>query len=262
MWRAPAADETRDRLLRAALPHVPFDGWSDAALLTAAAEIGLEPEEARQAFPGGPVALVAYHAAYADRRLEEALKEVELGEMRLRERIAHAVRLRLEQNAAHREAIRAALPILAQPTNGPHALASLYRTVDTIWFAVGDRSTDFGFYTKRALLAGVYLSTLLYWLNDGSEGAAATWGLPRPPHRRRDAHPDHARALRPLPPARIRAAAAPARGRPRRLGPDAGARAAEPTLSHTHRSGEQFRQQAVEEGPAGGGGLEPPAAAL
>ncbi len=177
MLRAPAADETRDRLLLAALPHVPFDGWSDAALLTAAAETGLEPEEARQVFPGGAVALIAYHAAYADRRLEETLKEADLGEMRLRERIAHAVRLRLEQNTGHREAIRAALPILAQPGNGPYALASLYRTVDTIWFAVGDRSTDFAFYTKRALLAGVYLSTLLYWLNDGSEGAAATWAF-------------------------------------------------------------------------------------
>ena len=136
-----------------------------------------DPGEARQAFPGGPVAFVTYHAAYADRRMEEALKESDLAAMRVRERIAHAVRLRLEQNAAHREAIRAALPILAQPANGGPALYSLYRTVDTIWFAVGDKSTDFGFYTKRALLAGVYLSTLLYWLNDGSEGAQATWAF-------------------------------------------------------------------------------------
>jgi len=177
VWRALPADETRDRLLLAALPHVPFDGWSDTALTTAAAELELEPEAARNAFPGGPVALVIYHAAYADRRLEEALKETDLAELKVRERIAHAVRLRLGQNAAHREAIRAALPILAQPANGPHALISLYRTVDTIWFATGDRTTDFGFYTKRALLAGVYLSTLLYWLNDSSEGSQASWAF-------------------------------------------------------------------------------------
>ena len=177
MWRAPPADETRDRLLLAALPHVPFDGWSEKALATAATELGLDPESARRIFPGGPVALVAYHAAYADRRMEEALKETDLTALRVRERIALAVRLRLEQNAAHREAIRAALPILAQPANGPHALHSLYRTVDAIWFAAGDRSTDFGFYTKRALLAGVYLSTLLYWLNDRSEGAQDSWAF-------------------------------------------------------------------------------------
>ena len=177
MWRTLPADETRDRLLVAALPHVPFDGWSEKALATAAAELGLEPEEARRAFPGGPVALVVYHAAYADRRMEEALKQTDLTELRVRERIALAVRLRLEQNAQHREAIRGALPILAQPANGPQALHSLYRTVDTVWFAVGDRTTDFGFYSKRALLAGVYLSTLLYWLNDGSEGAQASWAF-------------------------------------------------------------------------------------
>ena len=177
MWRALPADETRDRLLVAALPHVPFDGWSEKALAAAAAELDIEPEEARRAFPRGPVALVTYHAACADRRMEDALKETDLAAMRVRERIAHAVRLRLEQNAAHREAIRAALPILAQPANEPHALASLYRTVDTIWFAAGDKTTDFGFYTKRALLAGVYLSTLLYWLNDGSEDAQATWAF-------------------------------------------------------------------------------------
>ena len=177
MWRALPADETRDRLLQAALPHVPFDGWSEAALTAAAVDLGLEPADARHTFPGGPVALVTYHAAYADRRMEEALKESDLAAMRVRERIAHAVRLRLEQNAAHREAIRAALPILAQPANGPHALYSIYRTVDAIWFAVGDRTTDFGFYTKRALLAGVYLSTLLYWLNDSSENSNASWGF-------------------------------------------------------------------------------------
>ena len=177
MWRALPADETRDRLLQAALPHVPFDGWSEAALTAAAVDLGLEPADARYAFPGGAVALVTYHAAHADRRMEEALKESDLAAMRVRERIARAVRLRLEQNAAHREAIRAALPILAQPANGPHALYSIYRTVDAIWFAVGDRTTDFGFYTKRALLAGVYLSTLLYWLNDSSENSNASWGF-------------------------------------------------------------------------------------
>ena len=177
MWRALPQDEIRDRLLAAALPHVPFDGWSEKALAAAAAELDIDPDKARHAFPGGPIALVTYHAAYADRRMEDALEESDLAAMRVRERIAHAVRLRLEQNAAHREAIRAALPILAQPANGPHALSSLYRTVDTIWFAVGDKTTDFGFYTKRALLAGVYLSTLLYWLNDGSEDTQATWGF-------------------------------------------------------------------------------------
>jgi ubiquinone biosynthesis protein COQ9 len=35
-------------------------------------------------------------------------------------------------------------------------------------------SSDFNFYTKRLLLAGVYSSTLLFWLDDDSIGHEAT----------------------------------------------------------------------------------------
>ena len=177
MWRVLPPDETRDRLLAAILEHVPFDGWSEAAVAAAAADLGIDADAARDAFPGGPAALVEYHAAHADRLLDAALKEADLGALRVRARIAHAVRLRLAPHAPHREAIRAALPVLAAPRHAPHALRALYRTADTIWFAIGDRTTDFNFYTKRALLAGVYLSTLLYWLDDDSEGGRESWAF-------------------------------------------------------------------------------------
>ena len=60
-----------------------------------------------------------------------------------------------------------------------HAHAALgatlvYRTVDAMWRAVGDTSTDFNFYTKRGILAGVYSSTLLRWFTDQSEGESET----------------------------------------------------------------------------------------
>jgi ubiquinone biosynthesis protein COQ9 len=47
-------------------------------------------------------------------------------------------------------------------------LRLLYDTVDAIWYAAGDTATDFNFYTKRALLAGVYAATTLCWLEDRS----------------------------------------------------------------------------------------------
>ena len=49
--------------------------------------------------------------------------------------------------------------------------------MNALWYAAGDRATDFNYYTKRGLLAGVYLATLLYWLDDDSEGSAATWAF-------------------------------------------------------------------------------------
>jgi ubiquinone biosynthesis protein COQ9 len=39
---------------------------------------------------------------------------------------------------------------------------------DSVWYAVEDPSADFSWYTKRAILGGVVLAALLYWIADGS----------------------------------------------------------------------------------------------
>jgi len=58
--------------------------------------------------------------------------------------------------------------VLALPRHAPLSLRLLYETVDGIWYAAGDRTTDFSFYTKRLTLAAIYAATLLYWLEDSS----------------------------------------------------------------------------------------------
>lgn len=166
--------EIRDRLIEASLPHVPFDGWSAASLRRGASDIDLDPADAEALFPGVAQDMIAWHSQMADRRMMEALGGMDLEAMKIRERIATAVMTRLEGNAEHREAIRRALTILALPRNAGLSLKLLYRTVDDMWFAAGDRSTDWNFYSKRLLLSGVYSSTLLAWLEDNSEDFADT----------------------------------------------------------------------------------------
>ena len=97
--------------------------------------------------------------------------------MRVRDRIAAGVRTRLEILAPHREAVRRGLAFLALPQNAAQGVTCLNRSVDCLWYAAGDRATDYNFYSKRLLLAGVLSSTTVYWLNDRSEGAAQTWAF-------------------------------------------------------------------------------------
>ena len=171
-------DATRDTLIAAVLGHVPFDGWGEKALLAAADECAIGAAAARRAFPRGAASLIQYHAARTDRRMEDGLGgAAALKGMGVRQRIAAAVRLRLELEQPHREAVRAALAYCALPLNARLSLACLYHTVDTVWFAIGDRSTDFNFYSKRALLAGAYGATLLYWLDDSSETCEESWAF-------------------------------------------------------------------------------------
>ena len=47
--------------------------------------------------------------------------------------------------------------------------------VDDIWHACGDTATDYKWYTKRGLLAGVYAATELFMITDYSPGYTDTW---------------------------------------------------------------------------------------
>jgi len=164
----------RDRLLLAALPHVAFDGWGAAALRAGARDAGMTAADIRRYFPGGGRDALAAFSHWADARMAAELARHDLAGLKVRERIALAVRLRLEALAPHREAVRRGLSFLALPPNTGLGARLLYRTVDAMWRAIGDRSADFSFYTKRALLAGVLSSTTLCWLGDDSEDFAET----------------------------------------------------------------------------------------
>ncbi len=164
----------RDRLVEAALPHVPFDGWTLRALAAGAADTGLGIGEVHAAFPDPARNSVSHFAAWTDRRMLDRLAGTDLDSLRVRERVSLAIRLRLDVLAAHREAVRHAIGFLSLPGNQLLGLGCACRSVDEIWHAAGDRSTDFSYYTKRGLLAGVLLSTTLFWLDDDSDGFADT----------------------------------------------------------------------------------------
>jgi ubiquinone biosynthesis protein COQ9 len=106
-----------------------------------------------------------------------ALGAMDLASLKVRERVAAGVKARLEVLEPYREAVRRAIAMKASPAGAARAMQVVYRTVDAIWYAAGDTAADFNFYTKRALLAGVYGPTVLYWLNDKSEGSADTYAF-------------------------------------------------------------------------------------
>lgn len=171
----PPKADPKDQLLDAAMMHVPFDGWSSATFNAAIKDSGLDPALARAVCPRGAVDLaVAYHRR-GDAKMLEGLAQADLSQMRFRDRIAKAVRLRLE--AGDREAIRRGSTLFALPHHAPEGAGLLWETCDKIWTALGDTSDDVNWYSKRATLSGVYSATLLYWLGDASEGHQATWSF-------------------------------------------------------------------------------------
>ncbi|SLN22264.1 COQ9 family protein [Roseisalinus antarcticus] len=166
-------DPARDPLLDAILAHVAFDGWSDAAFRAAAEDSGMPLAEARAICPRGAVDLaVAFHKR-GDAQLADALRREKLDDMRFRDKVARAVRLRLDI-AGDKEAVRRGSALFALPHHGPEGARLIWGTADAIWNALGDPADDINWYTKRATLSGVYASTVLYWLGDDSVDHQAT----------------------------------------------------------------------------------------
>ncbi|MBM3950459.1 MAG: COQ9 family protein [Rhodospirillales bacterium] len=173
--RATDMERLRDAILAAALVHVAFDGWTAKALAAGARDAGAGPAGLARAFPGGPRDAARHFGAWADRRMTEGLgRQLRRKPMRTHERVAAAARARLHALAPHREAVRRLVAFLALPNNARLAPKLMWRAADAIWRAAGDASTDFNYYTKRALLSGVYGTTLMFWLTDESENFAAT----------------------------------------------------------------------------------------
>ncbi len=170
-------DAQRRALLEAALDHVPWDGWTQSVLEKGAGEAGVRPGLEKLLFPKGAADLIHFYSSELDREMLEALGGADLESMKIRERIIFAVQTRLELAGREREASRRAATLLTLPQHLSLGLKVLYNTVDAIWRGIGDYSTDFNFYTKRATLAGVYSATLLFWLGDDSAETQETWGF-------------------------------------------------------------------------------------
>jgi len=169
----PERSPERDDALEALLPNVPFDGWTYRALRVGLVSRGVAPEEAKLLFAGGAPDMIEAFSDWADRRMTQAAAGETEG-MKLADRVRALIMLRLRQNRPYREAVRRAVAVLSLPRNVRLAATCTARTVDAIWHAAGDRSTDFSWYTKRAILTPIYTATVLFWLRDTSEDDEAT----------------------------------------------------------------------------------------
>jgi ubiquinone biosynthesis protein COQ9 len=172
--RSKRGPPPKEALLQAILPHVVFDGWSPLSYRAAVTESGVDPAIARAVCPRGALDLaVAFHHQ-GDDAMAERLSETDLGAMRFRDRVAAAVRYRLEA-VPEKELVRRGTTLFALPQHGAEGARLIWGTADRIWTELGDQADDINWYTKRAILAGVYGATVLYWLGDESAGNQRTW---------------------------------------------------------------------------------------
>ena len=164
----------RDKLLEPMLAAAVFDGFTRNALAEAAELVGETAATAEAAFPDGAASVLTFWSQRADAAAVAILQTDEAKTWRIRDKVTNSVTARLEYLARNKEAARRAAATLALPTFAPLGARLVWRSADAIWRGLGDVSTDFNFYTKRAILSGVISTTTARWLADDDPDFAAT----------------------------------------------------------------------------------------
>lgn len=148
-------------IINIALNNAAFDGWNNKMLKNS----GLELE-----FIYGINEFTEFFHQYN----QDMLLNMASPEGKIREKIAFLVESRLFLHPDHQLALKQLMAFYILPGNQAIAAKHLWDVADKIWYMVGDNSTDYNYYTKRALLSAVYSSSLLYFITDESENFQAT----------------------------------------------------------------------------------------
>ncbi|KFW81192.1 hypothetical protein N305_06524, partial [Manacus vitellinus] len=174
-------EQLQRRILTAALEFVPEHGWTTEAIAEGAKTLGLSVAAAGMFHSDGSE-LILHFVSECNAKLSELLEKeqklVQLGEAEKKptdEFLRDAVEARLRMLIPYIEKWPQALSVLLLPRNIPSGLSLLTSMIDDIWHYAGDQSTDFNWYTRRAVLTGIYNTTELVMLQDSSPDFEDTW---------------------------------------------------------------------------------------
>lgn len=119
-------------------------------------------------FPGGIGEIVEFFEDYYDKMMLELLNKVSTPQ-RTKEKIALALKIRIKECVTKSTLLKNSI-YFAKPQNFIQGFKIAFKTVNQIWQYAGDNSIDFNYYTKRGLLFSVYIPSILFYLEDKSEG--------------------------------------------------------------------------------------------
>lgn len=161
--------DVKDRILDAALDDIAFDGLTWGVIEDAAEKAGFDREMAFAVFPDRLEDFVIHFSHWTDRQMMKKLNAQDFSGARMRDKIQAGVLARLEVLQPHKESVRQMASFWLKPFQQGQASKLVWKTSDVLWIWAGDTSDDYNHYTKRTLLSGVIVTTMIRWLNDNSE---------------------------------------------------------------------------------------------
>lgn len=137
-------------------------------------ECNFKAEDGYLMFDSSLVNLVNYIVQLYDEKLVDLAKKNKLDDLSVSQKVKKLILLRLQLIAENKIAAQKIWQFYFDYHNSYYGAKTLYKTCDLIWKIAKDSSTDYNFYTKRAILAKVYLKVFKFYLDDFSQNDVDT----------------------------------------------------------------------------------------
>lgn len=152
------------KILESVKEYVKVNGWN-SDIFDYINIKNLKKSEILTYFPNGIYDILNFTYDELNNKLKNSLKRINIINLPINKRIKKILITRIELMNKDKNFYKKTFYFLALNNNKNVVKKNLYKTVDEMWYLAGDNSTDFNFYTKRLVLAGLYVNAIAVFFN-------------------------------------------------------------------------------------------------
>ena len=168
----------KNRFLKDFLVVSSKDGWNLNVFNKVKKKLKYSSTLINKLFPKKLEDLILFYNVAINQELSKIYKKRKFDKKKgIRISILNAVKTRFELMEKNKETIKKSLLLFSNPSYQILSSKLIYNTVDHIWKLIGDKSSDYNFYTKRAILASIYSFAIFIWINDRSKNLDKTFNF-------------------------------------------------------------------------------------
>ena len=169
--------QKKQRFLNHFISIVQKNSWNIESFNKAQKKLKYSPNLLKVLFPNKLNDLVFYFSDFINKKMITAYKKKRINKKSLRLQILTLLKIRFSILNEYKSVIKESMVFLCSPSKQLLSSKLIFKTADFMWISINDKSTDYNFYTKRAILGTIYSVVILFWLNDKSNKLDKTYNL-------------------------------------------------------------------------------------
>ncbi len=159
----------RLKILKLAKKIISNEGLNSKTFQDISSKFNINLNEINLLFPNGQNDLLKFSLEQLNAELDDYCKTIDLIRLPVHKRIRKILLSKIDIMKKEKIFYKKIFLNLLLPNKHLSLPNQFYKSIDQMWFIAGDTSVDFNFYTKRLILAGIYLRIILFFFNNNNQ---------------------------------------------------------------------------------------------